>query len=237
MRAVINAGWLLLAFVGGYLLRALTELDVPTSEPVAPTHVVQITPHAPQENLPPSAGAVTTSEPSVLPTLPAARPQSLTERDELTLRPKELDGGETFWMGHRRDDFGLEHGIEPEKVNIPANAQQPDVIQKFLAGTVWGWGSSPKHDNEWIIFLDDSTVYGSWGLRYRYTVDPDTLDVIWAEHRTQLSEGLHYIYTKGRNDRYGMLLKKVQGPDLDAFLKDVDGMHVIQEDEDSVPDE
>lgn len=153
--------------------------------------------------------------------------------------PSESEDGETFWMTkeYKRSDWGMRHGIEAEEVPIPNPPKTAEEVEKFLPGTIWGWGISPSGDREWIMFLDDGTMYGSWGYRYRYEVDPETLSVAWAEHRLSFTDKFRYLQNDGSYPRMGMLVKKVEGAEFEKTLKDAEGMGIIEPDENSVPDQ
>jgi hypothetical protein len=149
--------------------------------------------------------------------------------------PQSSEDGDVLWIGYRKEDFSLAHGIEPEEVAIPAPPQNAASLTGFLKGTIWGWGESPSSDGGWVLFLDDNTLYGSWGYRYRYHVDPDTMEVVWSEHRTGFSDDFRYLRTEGRNPRVGMLLKRADQVELDEFLVEAEGMDVIEETQSSMP--
>ncbi len=152
-----------------------------------------------------------------------------------TVSPRSSDDGKILWVGYRKEDFSLAHGIEPEAVAIPTPPQNAPDLTAFLQGTIWGWGKSPSSDGEWVMFLDDNTLYGSWGYRYRYHVDPESMEVVWAEHRTAFSEDFRYLHTEGRNARVGMLLKRADQVEFDEFLVEADGMEVIEDTQNSMP--
>ncbi|HUF63818.1 MAG TPA: hypothetical protein VMN36_17200 [Verrucomicrobiales bacterium] len=185
-------------------------------------------------------GALLEQDDSKRPTLVSAldRPSDADPpMDSGNLRPEASEEGEILWIGYRKEDFSLAHGIEPETVAIPHPPQNAAELDSFLKGTIWGWGRSPRADGEWVMFLDDNTIYGSWGYRYQYHVDPDTMEVVWPDHRTAFSDDFRYLQTEGTNARVGMLLKRVDQAAFQQFMGEADGMDVISETEDSVPNQ
>lgn len=152
-------------------------------------------------------------------------------------RPTLTDDGQGFWIQNRveRSDFHLKHGLEPEEVSIPNPPKTPSDLKKALIGTMWSWATSADNDKEWVIFLDDGTMYGSWGMRYAYDIDPDTMEVVWAEHRTAFTDGLEFMQTTGRNDRIGMLLRRAEGDALNEFMERAGEVDVVEQGGDSVP--
>jgi len=130
------------------------------------------------------------------------------------------DGGGAAIGFYTEEDFKHIHGIESEAVDIPALPMTLEQRADFLTGTFWGWGSNPEHDVEYIVFLDDKTLFGSWGKRYEYTVDPDTSEIVWQYHRTSFTENMRYLKSAGRYPRVGNLLKQADG-DLLAEIREM----------------
>jgi hypothetical protein len=131
---------------------------------------------------------------------------------------------------------GGSHGITPEKVVIGRKPDSAKSLDSFLPGTIWSWasidGNSERASDlgEYVIFLEDGTMFGSWGLRYSFSVTED-LSVEWWGHRLTFGKDFQGFRVDGKNKRIGRLLQSVEEDELNDVFGAVSNVHVVYPDD------
>ena len=120
------------------------------------------------------------------------------------------------------EDFLGKHGIDEEPFEFTPPKTDHELRQ-FLKGTVWSWGSHPSRDGEVVVFVDEETIYGTWGRKYEFKVPEGEMKVDWPEHEVTFSPDYRFIKVDGKNPRVGKLLKRIEGERLSSVSEDIEG--------------
>ena len=125
---------------------------------------------------------------------------------------------------------GGTHGIEPQDVRIGRLPDSKESLESFIPGTIWSWGANergkPGDLGEYVVFLDDGTMFGSWGLRYRYYVTSDLM-IEWWQHKLMFGRDFQGFKVEGKKPRVGRLLQKIEGEELTRARDAVSHIHVV----------
>ena len=129
---------------------------------------------------------------------------------------------------------GGDHGIIPERVVIEKIPTSVDAVSAFLPGTVWSWAKNAEDNltdlGQYVVFLSDGTMLGSWGVRYEYSVDKD-LSLQWWRHRSVFSADFQGIMTEGTYPRVGRLLRRMDRAELDAVRQTASTTDIVRPDD------